>query len=132
VGRHEVIVADTHALIWWATNSPELSGAARAAMRHNVIAVAAITFWEIALLSFRRRIAIGEDVVQLWMQELLELPAVTMLPLTPQLAVAAARLPDTIRDPADRLIVATAYQHQVPLVTKDGRIRAANVVPTIW
>jgi PIN domain nuclease of toxin-antitoxin system len=127
-----MILVDTHALVWWATDSPELSRTARAAMRENVIALAAITLWEVALLSFRRRIVVGEDVVQLWLQELVELPDVALLPLTPQVAVAAARLPDSIRDPADRLIVATAYHQQVPLVTKDGRIRAANVVETIW
>jgi len=56
-----------------------------------------------------------------------------LLPLTPDIAATAAMLPrDVGRDPADRLIVATAIEYGVPLVTKDDLIRRANVVETIW
>ena len=127
-----MIVADTHALVWWATDSPELSRTARAAMRENVIGVAAITLWEVALLSFRHRIVIGDDVVLMWLQDIVALPEVTLLPLTREVAVAAAKVPDLVRDPADRLIVGTALERSLPLVTKDGRIRSAYVVETIW
>ena len=48
------------------------------------------------------------------------------------IAVRAASLPDPIRDPADRLIIATAIERGVPLVTKDDRIHRAGVVETIW
>ena len=37
-----------------------------------------------------------------------------------------------LRDPSDQQIVATAIEHGMPLVTKDDRIRRANVVETIW
>jgi PIN domain nuclease of toxin-antitoxin system len=62
----------------------------------------------------------------------LALPSTALLPLTIEVAHTAARLPDPIRDPADRLIVATALHQGVALVTKDERIRAAGVVQTIW
>jgi PIN domain nuclease of toxin-antitoxin system len=41
-------------------------------------------------------------------------------------------IPDVIRDPADRLIVATALDRRIPLVTKDERIRGSGLVATIW
>ena len=54
-----------------------------------------------------------------------------VLPLTPQIAVAATAFPE-FRDPADRLIAATALTHGVPLVTKDERIQRSGVVATVW
>jgi PIN domain nuclease of toxin-antitoxin system len=56
----------------------------------------------------------------------------TFLPLTIEVAATAATLPDPIRDPVDRLIVATALHQGVPLVTKDHKIITADVVRTIW
>jgi PIN domain nuclease of toxin-antitoxin system len=47
-------------------------------------------------------------------------------------AISCGLLDDPIRDPADRLIVATALHHGIPLVTTDAKIRAARVVETIW
>jgi len=57
---------------------------------------------------------------------------VVLLPITLEIAITAGSLPDPIRDPADRLIVATAMHQGVPLVTKDARIRESAVVQTIW
>ena len=90
-----------------------------------------MTLWEVAMLAERRRIIIDTDA-QDWLRSVMALPRVILLPLTIDVATAAAKLPDLIRDPADRIIVATALHHAVPLVTKDGRITAARVVPTIW
>lgn len=127
-----MIVADTHAVIWWATASADLSRRASDAMTSTTIGVAGITIWEAARLSFRRRIVIPEELVLTWLQKLVQLPEISLLPITPEIAVVAAKLPDTVRDPADRLIVATALHHDAPLVTKDGRIRESGVVQTIW
>lgn len=126
-----MIVADTHALIWWTNGAPELSRAAKAQLDSYPVGVAAISCWEVAFLAARNRISLNEDVLT-WLRNVISVPRLELLPLTPEIAVVAADLPDSIRDPADRLIVATAYHQQVPLVTKDGRIRAANVVETIW
>lgn len=57
---------------------------------------------------------------------------VALLPLTMDVAIAAAKLPDPIRDPIDRVIVATALLQGVPLVTKDRKIIESGVVSTIW
>ena len=53
--------------------------------------------------------------------------------MTPEIAALAVRLPETYpKDPADRLIGATAIVEGVPLVTADKQIRQAKVVETIW
>jgi PIN domain nuclease of toxin-antitoxin system len=130
VGLHEVIVADTHALVWWSTGASELSRTARIRMDRSVVCVAAISCWEIALLASRRRIAIDNAVD--WFEELVKQTDVVLLPVNIDVAATAAKLLNSMRDPADCLIVATALHQGVPLVTKDERIRAAGVVQTIW
>lgn len=56
-----------------------------------------------------------------------------MLELTPTVAALATQFPDDFpRDPADRIIAATARDRGLPLVTADERIRACPLVQTIW
>jgi PIN domain nuclease of toxin-antitoxin system len=126
-----VIVADTHALIWWITGDARLSARAREVMTRRAVGIAVITCWEIAFLSARGRIVLDIHIAD-WWHDVMSLPSTALLPLTMDVATAAANLGDPIRDPADRLIVATALLQGVPLVTKDERIRAAGVVETIW
>lgn len=126
-----MIVVDTHALLWWIAHPTELSPAAHAAIiASDQLGVAAISVWEIAFLTQRGRILRNADLEN-WFVELFELPGTALLPITPSIAIRAASL-EQLRDPADSLIVATALEHHAPLVTKDARIRDANVVDTIW
>jgi PIN domain nuclease of toxin-antitoxin system len=126
-----VIVADTHAWIWWISQPDVLSDAAAEAMGGDV-GVAAISCWEVALLAQKGRIALETATLE-WLLDATEQRNVAVLTLTPRIAARAAALPDSVgRDPADRLIIATALEYGVPLVTKDGRITDANVVETIW
>jgi PIN domain nuclease of toxin-antitoxin system len=54
-------------------------------------------------------------------------------PITPEIAAFAVELPSSFpKDPADRLIAATAMVEGAPLVTADERIRQAKLVQTIW
>ena len=88
--------------------------------------------WEVATLAERGRIVLDEPA-EAWLQSAIRLPQITVLEITPAIAARAGSLPRSVGgDPADRLIVATALQHGVPLVTKDGRIRDAQVLETIW
>lgn len=127
-----MIVVDTHALIWWVSDPARLSAQARAALDDtSVVGVAAISCWEVAFLAERRRIAIDVPALD-WLHEVITLPRVALFPLTIDVAAAAAKLRDPIRDPADRLIVATALQMRVPLVTADQKIIDSAAVTTIW
>jgi PIN domain nuclease of toxin-antitoxin system len=57
----------------------------------------------------------------------------TVLPVTPEIAeISTAFSPEFPRDPADRLIAATALAHHIPLITSDTRIRKSGEVPCIW
>jgi PIN domain nuclease of toxin-antitoxin system len=131
VGNVEVIVADTHALLWWIADDVRLSAKARDVMNRVPVGIAVITCWEIAFLAARGRIALDDHITN-WWHDVMALPSTVLLPLTIEVAATAASLPDPIRDPADRLIVSTALHQGVPLVTRDERIHAAGVVQTIW
>ena len=126
-----MIVADTHAIIWWLLSPEQLSTRVREIFDRTIVGVTATSCYEIARLIVRKRVEIDVDPHQ-WLENLFVLPRVSFLPLTLDVASTAAKLPGLINDPADRLIVATALQMRVPLVTKDHKIIAAAVVPTIW
>jgi PIN domain nuclease of toxin-antitoxin system len=54
-------------------------------------------------------------------------------PITPEIAALSTQFPDDYsRDPADRLIGATARAEGVPLVTRDENIRKSTLLNTIW
>ncbi len=128
-----MIVLDTHAWLWWASQASALSRKAereiRAAKR---IGVSAVSCLEVAVAEARGRIELDRPAL-LWLEEALSLPRVELLPLTPAVAVRASRLDrDFSGDPADRVIVATALLESARLVTRDSRIREHPVVETVW
>lgn len=121
-----MIVIDTHVLIWAVQDDPRLGEKARQVIddttRQSRILISAITPWEIAMLAEKGRIALGDDVGR-WIQRALSLPGVTLAPLEASVAVDSVQLSgDFHADPADRMIVATARFHQVPLMTADKAI----------
>lgn len=128
-----MIVLDTHALLWWVSDPTQLGRAGRrelAAARR--IGVSAMSCYEIALLAARSRILLDREAL-VWLDEVLSLPRVELLQLTPAIAVQAAQLGGAFPgDPGDRIITATAIALEAPLVTKDRRIRDSGAVRTIW
>jgi PIN domain nuclease of toxin-antitoxin system len=127
-----VIVADTHAWVWWIGWRHRMS---RAALRTlddaEEIGVSVISCWEVALLVAKGRLDLDRDV-SLWVTQALEIPKVRLLELSPAVAISSTRLEWAHDDPADRIIVATAIAHRVPIVTKDRRIRSFRSANAIW
>ena len=128
-----LVVLDTHAWIWWASDPAKLGKLARHEIdRAKKVGVPAICSLELATLAARGRITLNRPILE-WLHDALAESRVELLPLTPAVAVKAADLPPTFPgDPADRLIVATAIIESATLVTKDERIRAFAGVRTIW
>jgi PIN domain nuclease of toxin-antitoxin system len=131
-----MIVVDTHILLWWINSDSTLSKAARAAIDSErpggTILVSAITAWEIAMLVKQGKVGLLQ-AAHTWMRRVAEIPAVRIVPVEMDIAIQSVDLAgDFHKDPADRIIVATAQKYAVPLVTADAKIRAYPHVETIW
>jgi PIN domain nuclease of toxin-antitoxin system len=129
-----VILLDSHVLIWAVADSKRLSKAAASAIRRarrgDGLAVSAITAYEVAWQIASGRIQ-GYGTVETSVLRFLE--GVTMRPITPEIAALAAQFPeDYPRDPADRIIGATARAEGLTLVTRDERIRRSPLIRTVW
>lgn len=127
------VLLDTHAFLWWTGRLPGLSRRQEAVLRESVadggrIGLAAISLWEMALLSARGRIAADAHA----MRQALAHPELEVVPLTLDVALESQKLGRRFpSDPADCLIAATARVHGVPLVTADGAIRRSRAVDVI-
>ena len=129
-----MILLDTHVWIWWAAKTPRrLTARARRAIAESPsVAVSAISPWEVAMLVAKGRLELDRDVL-VWIRQALALPRVTLVPLTPEIAVRSTRLGAGFPgDPADRIIVASARELGASLVTKDQVLRRAEGVRTVW
>ena len=129
-----MIFLDTHVLIWMASDPKRLSRKSREAIREarekTGVGIAAITLWELAWLAENGRIQVTGSV-ESFVRETAS--RVMVEPITPEIAAFAVQLPSSFpKDPADRLIAATAMVEGAPLVTADERIRQSKVVRTIW
>ncbi|MGR9171357.1 type II toxin-antitoxin system VapC family toxin [Rhizobium sp. KDH_Rht_773_N] len=123
-----MIVIDTHILVWAMQDDACLGAEARQVIDETAeksrILISAITPWEIAMLVEKGRLALGDDVGR-WIDQALSLPALQVAPIEPSIAVDSVRLPGEFHaDPADRIIVATARFHRIPLLTADQAILA--------
>jgi PIN domain nuclease of toxin-antitoxin system len=124
VGSEPLILLDSHALVWLASDDKRLGRRARATTDRSLVdgklAVSAISFWEIALLVVKRRLELGRPP-RAWRNGLLD-GGLLEIKVDGDIAIAAAQLGDFHDDPADRFIVATASVTGATLLTTDQRI----------
>jgi PIN domain nuclease of toxin-antitoxin system len=133
-GLAEMILLDTHVLIWLASEPGKLSKKAAEAIGKashvGGIAISAITLWELAWLATHGRIVIS-GTPEAFVERITSRTAI--LAITPKVAALANQLPPNYPgDPCDRLIGATAIAEGIALITKDREIRNCRQVKTIW
>lgn len=129
------VLLDTHVLLWW-VGAPERLGErqrsvlARASDESPVL-VSDITLWEVAMLAALGRIRL-EMPLRSWLEAATAPPLVQRVGMTPAIAAETVELPESFhRDPADRILVATARVLNATLVTRDRRILESNLVATV-
>jgi PIN domain nuclease of toxin-antitoxin system len=130
------VVLDTHVLLWLALDSKRLSRKARQMITRSSqqggLSIASITLWEVAQLAERGRLHV-QGTLSNWLADVLSNTSVATIELSPTIAeLSTAFGPDFPRDPADRIIAASARAHAIPLITADERIRATPLVKSIW
>ena len=131
-----MIVLDTHAWVWFVSNPELLSKAAKkaidASMGQKGIFISSISAWEVALLAAKKRLKLTIDVTD-WIGKSERLPFFQFIPVDNSVAVKSVNLPQPFhKDPADRIIIATAITVGAPLVTKDKKLLDYPHVETIW
>lgn len=132
-----MIVLDTHAWVWWVSDPRRLPERSRRAIQESLEAgepvhVSTMSSWEVAMLVARGRleltVALGE-----WIALAESAPEIAFVPVDNHIALRAVALEDfPHRDPADRLIAATALLMGATLITADARLRAYEPLTTLW
>ena len=128
-----MLLLDTCALVWLAMGSPRLSVEARRRLEaaSTPPRVSAITAFELGLLHRRGRLVLPSDPEQ-WYARALSHHGLEELPVTGRIAARSALLPAIHDDPADRMIVATAIQHGLTVLTPDAKLSAYEGCATVW
>lgn len=131
-----MIVLDTHVWVWWLDDPsllpPRARNAVREAAADRAIYVSAISAWEVVLLASRDRLRFTMDAAD-WIARSEALPFLHFVPVDNATAIRSVRLPEPFhKDPADRMIVATAMMMGVPVVSSDDRILKYPHVSSIW
>jgi len=120
-----MILLDTHVWVRWLDPDamPLPRGVIERIETADRLAVSAISCWEVAWLSRRGRLDLTLPIAQ-WTDWALADSGVICLPIQREIAMLAASLPEHHRDPADRLIIATAQHHGIHLASLDGNFPA--------
>ena len=129
------VLLDTHVWLWWLLGSERLRPEERRALDRLAGSgsplLSAMSLWEAQMLHSKGRLSLDRPFPA-WLRLAADPGVVAVLPPDVDVVVALDQLPPSFHgDPADRLIVATALCHGLPLATHDSAIQASCVIP-IW
>jgi PIN domain nuclease of toxin-antitoxin system len=116
-----MLILDTHALYWWVNRTPDKLEQQQidAIETAESLAVSAMTCWEMAWLVKHGRIALKLPIAD-WLNQIEE-NGIAIISVTRSIAERAVSLPEHHKDPADRIIIATAIEYKAQLLSVDGR-----------
>ena len=130
-----MILVDTHVVVWLALDPARITRKAKTAIddaRENAdgLAISDITLFELSTLARKGRIQLGISL-ESFLQEVEA--RFVVLPISSRTCAQALALPVAYpKDPADRIIGATALVNGLSLVTADREIRRSKAVHTLW
>jgi PIN domain nuclease of toxin-antitoxin system len=128
-----VILLDTHALVWLASDPKRLSPAARKAIsaQASALHVSAVSAWEISLLVRNGRLTLPMKP-DAYVEHAIRHLALIELPVTRESAQASVALPPIHNDPFDRILIAECLLRQVSLISADRVIAKYPGLRVIW
>jgi PIN domain nuclease of toxin-antitoxin system len=122
------LLIDAHALLWWLSDDPSLSDAARKAMARtsNVLLVSAASAWEIATKVRLGRLPAAAELAADFQGFMLR-EGFTTQDITADHGIRAGLLPGPHQDPFDRMLISQAQAENVPMVTNERTFEAYGV-----
>ena len=129
-----MVTLDTHALLWWTLDPEKLSPKAVAIcgqIEERGSYVSAISIWELGVKIRNGKLDIGMSIRE-YVEKLKRLGCVEIVPVDEIVWIRSLELDWEHRDPADRVIVATALMRGTPLLTKDEVIHASMQLECVW
>jgi PIN domain nuclease of toxin-antitoxin system len=129
------VLLDTHVWWWWVNDERGLSRGQERQLRKvgpsSPALVSDISLWEVSTLVSLGRIR-AKVPLREWLEQAAAEPLVRRCSISPAVAAEVAELPDTFhRDPADRILIATARILDATLLTQDERIIRSKLVRTL-
>jgi PIN domain nuclease of toxin-antitoxin system len=128
-----MILLDTHTLFWWTIAPDHLSAKAAkecGAIRRGNAFVSAISIWELGVKAQRGKLDIGMSIAEF--AEGVDEAQVEILPVDLNTWLKSIDLSWEHRDPADRVIAATALLRGLKLVTKDDAMAQCPGLRVVW
>lgn len=135
MGAPLLILLDTHVVVWLAADELRLSKKAKDAIdearrAQSGLYISDFTLYELSVLFRKKQIGLVISL-ESFLSEIEK--RFVVLPITGRICVSALSLPAAYpKDPADRIIGATALVEGLSLLTADRDIRRSRAVPTIW
>ncbi len=126
------LLLDTHAILWFFWDDPQLSDAAKGAITDpgNRKLVSAVSYWEIAIKVSLKKLDLGEPYRSFMPREIAR-NCFDMLPVSLDHAAVVSDMAFHHRDPFDRLLIAQAIWEKVPIISADTAFDAYSVT-RIW
>lgn len=128
-----MILLDTHAFIWLASDQRKLSNNALEQIRMpgQSAAISIVTSWEIALLTKRGRLSLPVEPLE-FIDCALTHHQLSEIPLVRDVIFQAVNLPEIHNDPFDRILIAIARGLKIPLISKDKTIGQYPDIEVLW
>jgi PIN domain nuclease of toxin-antitoxin system len=119
---------DTRALLWWLSDDPGLSRAARRAIAEtrNTLTVSAASAWEIATKVRLGKVPTAADLVSNFSEQI-EREGFQLMAISAAHAVRAGLLPGPHKDPFDRMLIAQSQAENIPVISNEAIFDAYGV-----
>ena len=119
------VVVDTHSLVWALSDLELLSSRTRRILTDSEVTTSVANLWELLLKASKKDALMADPLT--WWEKHIAGNAIPTLPIRISHVTALGRLPNIHRDPFDRILVAQALVENMPLVSKDARLREYKV-----
>ena len=121
----KALLLDTHVWIWLVTDLPRMAERAFEALERagerNALAVSEVSFWEIAVKSAKGNLDMPPNARD-WLKRAARTPGLGVIQVDREVMVDSAELDIGVRDPVDRMLIATALRYDLRLATADASL----------